>query len=104
LGPPSRGLFFWPISILCLPDNIVLDTVAELCYNKRKNGRIGKMKKCDYCGKLFEPRRITQRFCCRTCSDEWFARERREAVRAWREVDQEAEVEQVLAEERQQAI
>lgn len=40
---------------------------------------------CEYCGKaILQPARTEQRFCCETCSDEWFAAERREAVEWYR--------------------
>jgi hypothetical protein len=40
---------------------------------------------CEYCGKtILQPTRTEQRFCCETCSDEWFAAERREAVEWFR--------------------
>lgn len=40
--------------------------------------------KCENCGAAFVPSMGRQRFCCRTCSDAWFQRERREAVKAFR--------------------
>jgi DNA-directed RNA polymerase subunit RPC12/RpoP len=42
------------------------------------------MKNCDRCNEPFTPREAKQRFCCRACSDAWFANERREAVRRYR--------------------
>lgn len=30
--------------------------------------------KCDYCGEDFEPRTVTQRFCCKKCSYAWHGR------------------------------
>jgi hypothetical protein len=39
----------------------------------------------EYCGQeIIQPVRGQQRFCCETCSDEWFAAERREAVEWFR--------------------
>lgn len=46
------------------------------------------MKNCDQCGEPFTPREAKQRFCCRACSDAWFARERREAVKRYRQTEQ----------------
>jgi hypothetical protein len=40
--------------------------------------------KCGNCGEPFKPSMRTQRFCSRWCSDAWFQRERREAVKAFR--------------------
>ena len=40
--------------------------------------------KCQQCGNDFTPYVGRQRFCCRECSDAWFANERREAVRRYR--------------------
>jgi hypothetical protein len=44
---------------------------------------------CDNCGNDFVPREAKQRFCARACAIEWFAKERREAVRRYREQKQE---------------
>lgn len=46
------------------------------------------MKKCERCGDDFTPYMGRQRFCCRVCSDAWFANERRAAVRRYRETEQ----------------
>jgi len=46
------------------------------------------MKNCDQCNVPFTPREAKQRFCCRACSDAWFAEERREAVKRQREQQQ----------------
>lgn len=44
------------------------------------------MKLCENCGKsLRHLYMANQRFCCRTCSDEWFQEERRQAVEWFRE-------------------
>ena len=43
------------------------------------------MRRCENCGNEFTPYQGRQRFCCRVCSDAWFAQERREAVRQLRE-------------------
>lgn len=40
--------------------------------------------KCQQCENDFTPYMGRQRFCCRECSDAWFANERREAVRRYR--------------------
>jgi uncharacterized Zn ribbon protein len=50
------------------------------------------MKHCDQCNEPFTPREGKQRFCCRACSDAWFANERREAVKRYRETEQSANV------------
>ncbi|TFV74113.1 hypothetical protein E4K64_19160 [Bradyrhizobium frederickii] len=42
-------------------------------------------KRCQQCGEDFTPYMGRQRFCCRECSDAWFAEERRTAVRRLRE-------------------
>jgi hypothetical protein len=39
---------------------------------------------CDYCGTIYEPIRIDQRFCKRDCHYRWFLREKQEALAAWR--------------------
>jgi hypothetical protein len=41
--------------------------------------------RCEQCNKEFFLYVARQRFCCRACSDAWFAEERREAVRQFRE-------------------
>jgi hypothetical protein len=46
-------------------------------------GRFGT-KCCSHCGREFELVRKEQHLCCRPCHDEWFIRERREALAAWR--------------------
>jgi hypothetical protein len=38
------------------------------------------LKKCQQCGEPFAPYVGRQRFCCRVCSDAWYAAERKEAV------------------------
>jgi hypothetical protein len=43
------------------------------------------LKKCQHCGDDYAPYVGRQRFCCRACSDAWFARERKEGVRLLRE-------------------
>jgi hypothetical protein len=50
------------------------------------------MKNCDHCDEAFLPREAKQRFCCRACSVAWFANERREAVKRYRENEQSANV------------
>jgi hypothetical protein len=40
--------------------------------------------KCQNCTEDFTPYMAGQRFCCRSCSDEWFAAERRQAVEWFR--------------------
>ena len=40
---------------------------------------------CDRCSEPYVPREAKQRFCCRACSDAWFANERRQAVQLFRE-------------------
>jgi hypothetical protein len=42
------------------------------------------MMTCEYCGGPMTRYLPSQRFCCRVCSDEWFAAERREAVEWFR--------------------
>ncbi|WP_298870928.1 hypothetical protein [uncultured Bradyrhizobium sp.] len=42
-------------------------------------------KRCQQCNEDFTPYMGRQRFCCRDCSDAWFAEERRTAVRQLRE-------------------
>jgi len=41
--------------------------------------------KCAECGEPFVPREAKQRFCTPACRIEWFANERREAIRRYRE-------------------
>ena len=42
-------------------------------------------RSCENCGRPVNPlRHAAQRFCCRACSDEWFAAERRQAVEWFR--------------------
>jgi hypothetical protein len=41
-------------------------------------------KCCERCGKPMLPIMSRQRFCCRSCSDEWFQAERRQAVEWFR--------------------
>ena len=36
--------------------------------------------KCEFCDKIYFPDRSTQRFCCKGCSDRWWAAERRRGV------------------------
>jgi hypothetical protein len=43
------------------------------------------LQKCAECGGPFIPREVKQRFCTRSCRIEWFANERREAIRRYRE-------------------
>ena len=50
------------------------------------------LKKCQQCGDDFSPYVARLRFCCRACSDAWFAEERREAVRRFRETEQSNDV------------
>jgi len=50
------------------------------------------MKTCEQCSKPFPPREAKQRFCCRECSVAWFQNERREAVRRYRQTEQDANV------------
>jgi len=45
-------------------------------------------KKCDQCSEPFVPREAKQRFCCRACSVAWFQNERREAVKRFRETEE----------------
>ena len=40
--------------------------------------------KCDFCGREFRQLYAGIRFCCRTCSDQWHAQERREAIEHFR--------------------
>jgi predicted nucleic acid-binding Zn ribbon protein len=42
------------------------------------------VRHCDYCGVEFEPIRFDQRFHSRECHDQYFMRERRLALQAWR--------------------
>jgi uncharacterized Zn finger protein (UPF0148 family) len=42
-------------------------------------------KHCDYCHAPFVARQSDQRFCTPVCRIEWFADERKEAVRLYRE-------------------
>jgi hypothetical protein len=42
-------------------------------------------RRCDRCSEPYVPREAKQRFCCRACSDAWFAEERREAVKHYRQ-------------------
>lgn len=42
------------------------------------------MKQCEKCGEAFVPKMDRQRFCTRTCSDAFYAGERRDAVKAFR--------------------
>ena len=39
---------------------------------------------CDHCGALYEPIRIDQRFHSRECHDQWFLREKQEALALYR--------------------
>jgi hypothetical protein len=48
------------------------------------------MKQCEQCGEPFVSYVGRQRFCCRACSDAWFQNERREAVKQYRQQQQEA--------------
>lgn len=41
-------------------------------------------KRCEQCREEYLPRQANQRFCSRTCSDEWHTSERRRAVEALR--------------------
>lgn len=50
------------------------------------------MKRCEQCEESFVPYMGRQRFCCRACSDAWFADERREAVKRYRETEQSVNV------------
>lgn len=43
---------------------------------------------CAECNEPFAPREAKQRFCCQACRIEWFADERREAVKRHREQQQ----------------
>jgi len=47
------------------------------------------MKQCLNCGRDFIPYSSRQKCCCRDCSDAWFANERREAVKQFRELQTE---------------
>jgi hypothetical protein len=40
---------------------------------------------CENCSTVFIARVAGQRFCCRTCSDEWWQAERNRAMAAYRE-------------------
>jgi uncharacterized OB-fold protein len=51
-------------------------------------------QKCAECGEPFVPREAKQRFCTQTCRIEWFANERREAIRRYRERDHSSAEEQ----------
>jgi hypothetical protein len=42
------------------------------------------MKSCENCGKPVIAYTDRQRFCCRSCSDEWFQAERRQGVEWFR--------------------
>jgi DNA-directed RNA polymerase subunit RPC12/RpoP len=42
------------------------------------------MPTCENCGAPMSLFRARQRFCCRACSDRWFAEERRQAVEWFR--------------------
>jgi len=44
-----------------------------------------RVRHCDYCGAQFEPTRFDQRFHTRECHDQYFMRERRLALAAWRQ-------------------
>jgi hypothetical protein len=44
-----------------------------------------EVRNCDYCGTGFEPIRHDQRFHSRECHDQYFMRERRLALAAWRQ-------------------
>jgi uncharacterized Zn ribbon protein len=46
------------------------------------------LKKCQQCDADFFPYMGRQRFCCRECSDAWFQNERREAVKRFRETEE----------------
>ena len=64
---------------------MTLEFLKQLVSAGNQNGkRRATMKHCDRCGEPFIPREAKQRFCCRTCSNAWFAEERREAVRLLR--------------------
>ena len=43
------------------------------------------MTVCENCGRTMVPYMGRQRFCCRSCSDDWFTEERRQAVEWFRE-------------------
>ena len=45
--------------------------------------------KCAECGEPYVPREAKQRFCSSACRIEWFAKERREAVKRHRERQEE---------------
>lgn len=42
-------------------------------------------KQCEQCSEPFFPREAKQRFCCRDCSIDWFANERRQALEFFRQ-------------------
>lgn len=42
------------------------------------------MRTCENCGKRFVGFRYQQRFCSRSCSDEWFKAEARQALERFR--------------------
>ena len=43
------------------------------------------MKRCEECDAEFIPYMARQKFCCRVCSDAWYASERRQAVEFFRQ-------------------
>jgi len=46
-------------------------------------GKFGR-RSCDWCGRTFEAVRLAQRLCCKDCHDQWFAEERKQALKAFR--------------------
>jgi hypothetical protein len=36
--------------------------------------------RCDQCNEVYQPRRLDQRFCCKQCSDGWWAAQRTRGI------------------------
>jgi hypothetical protein len=46
----------------------------------------GKLWRCDFCEAQYIPRRIDQRFCSRACHVGWHVDQRKQAMKAWKEM------------------
>src|SRR6476469_3851611 len=71
----------------------LLTDVLKYMYNQ-KFRRCAMPMNCEKCNGPFYPHQAGQRFCCRACSVAWFANERREAVRLYRQIRETATEEQ----------
>lgn len=63
--------------MILLPDRVTIVNIIE------KDIFMSEVK-CQWCRKLYQPDRATQRFCSKQCSDRWWAAERRRGIEALR--------------------